>query len=223
MASNILDDGSVPMASGWGSNAAIAIGTAVGSYSFEVLKASDDVVKVISQRNVTNPNMMRIYHDRGQGNVANDDICGISFAQDSTSQDEYIKSGIFQLMEDNTSIAGAGIVVRTGGISTNKYHFTKDGGLDLLINDQPLRLGTAHAFQFNYDGTDCIIDCEAGDMQINNNAHGKNIILTAENGDGVGQTYMTVDPDLDSVTVRNLVIPTTEPGTLANGMIWIST
>ncbi len=104
----------------------VGIGTSGPIHNLHIVDTGDDTAAFESQRNSTNPAIVRIYHDRGQANVANGDIAQLYFAQDSTTGDGTIQTSMQQVMIDRTSVAGAGLAFSTGGIGTPKERLRID-------------------------------------------------------------------------------------------------
>ena len=68
-----------------------------------------------------------------------------------------------------------------------KYHS------NIRLMDNILEVGTGSDLQLYHDGTDSWIENTNGDFYVVNNANGKDIILTCDDGSGNITPYITLD------------------------------
>ena len=149
----------------------VGIRTTSPDYILHVVDLLDATASFDTQKDVASPAPVRIYHDRGQANVANADIVQLVFAQDSTTADAAVKTSIQQVMIDRTVATGAALAFSTGGIGNAKerLRITNLGlvGIGTSLPDGMLHVMTATAGTVtpDADGDDLIVE-NSGDAGL---------------------------------------------------------
>ena len=110
--------------------------------------------------------------------------------------------GSLQVGVDDT-----GYDVTLYGATSGKYMLWDASANALKLRDATaLMLGSANVLQLQHDGSDSSISNTVGDLYIQQNANGKDIILQSDNGTGGTTAYITLDGSQSTINLQKIVL-----------------
>jgi len=141
-------------------------------------------------------------------NIAGDEL---TFTNDAASA--YIRGADALIIEsdhDNDDGSSKPIYFYTNGTEMARMEATVATfagdvtvGDDIFVADLGIiNVGTGNDLQLYHDGTDSWIENTVGDFYVVNNANGKDVILTCDDGSGAITPYITLDGSATTVSVH---------------------
>ena len=130
-------------------DANVGIGKAP-SYALDITSTSDDVFRAASTRNIATASMFRLYHNRGTGNVADNDKVEFKIYSDSDTTASALTSTIYHKAEDVTHAvrdAGLGFQTMLNGVLGDALYLAGDKSAQFAGTAQTTKLTASDSVQ----------------------------------------------------------------------------